>query len=86
MEIVTETPRGTRYKPRMMGVLISGPSYIYGDKMSFVHNTQYPESTLNKRSNYICYYAVSESVAMGESLTGNFGNKEDCADLVSGVG
>jgi hypothetical protein len=29
-----------RYKLQMMGVSVSGPSYIYGDKMFVIHNTQ----------------------------------------------
>ena len=41
-----ETLRGIRYKLRMMGVAIAGPSYIYGDNMSVIHNTQRPESVL----------------------------------------
>jgi hypothetical protein len=49
----------------MMGVSISGPSYIYGDKMSVIHDTQWPESTLKKKSNSVCYHAVHESIAMG---------------------
>ena len=66
MKIVMETLRGIRCKLRMMGVLISGPSYIYGDNMSVIHNTQRPESNLKKKSNCICYHAVRESIAMGE--------------------
>ena len=31
--------RSLRYKLRMMGIPISGPSYIYGDRMMVVHNT-----------------------------------------------
>ena len=50
-----ETLRGLRYKLRMMGVPLSGPSYIYGDNMSVIHNTQRPESTLKKKSNSVCY-------------------------------
>ena len=53
IEIVMETLRGIRYNLRMMGVPISGPLYIYGDNMSFIHNTQSPESNLKKNSNYI---------------------------------
>ena len=41
------------YKLRMMVILIDGPSYVYGDNMSVIHNTQRPESTL-KKSNSIC--------------------------------
>ena len=66
-----ETLRGIRYKLRMMGVPISGPSFVYGDNMSVIHNTQRPESTLRKKSNQICYHAVRESVAMNECLTGH---------------
>jgi hypothetical protein len=36
------TFRGLRYKLRMMGVALSGPTYVYGDNMSVVHNTQRP--------------------------------------------
>ena len=59
-----ETLRGLWYKLRMMGVSLSGPSFIYGDNMSVIHNTQRPESMLRKKSNSICYHAVRESVAM----------------------
>lgn len=35
-----EALRGIRYKLRMMGVELAGPSYIYGDNMSVIrHNT-----------------------------------------------
>ena len=30
--------QGLSYKLRMMGIPISCPSYIYGDKMSVIHN------------------------------------------------
>ena len=39
MNIVMETLLGLQYKLRIMGVPISGPSFIYGDNMSFIHNT-----------------------------------------------
>ena len=69
----------------MMGVGISGPSYIYGDNMSVIHNTQRPESMLKKKSNSICYHAVRESVAKGESLTGHIGTNENIGDLARKV-
>ena len=67
--------RGLRYKLGMMGILISGPSYIYGDNMSVIHNSSRPESVLRKKSNSICYHAVHESVVMGESLVGHIPSK-----------
>eukprot|EP00804_Cyclotella_cryptica_P023984 CCRYP_010101-RA/>CCRYP_010101-RA protein AED:0.50 eAED:0.46 QI:0/-1/0/1/-1/0/1/0/90 len=66
----------------MMGVSISGPSYIYGDNMSAIHNTQQPESTLKKRSHSLCYHATCESVVMGESLTGHAVTDKNVADLL----
>jgi hypothetical protein len=85
MNIGKESLRGLRYKLQMMGVPIDGPSLIYGDNMSVIHNTQQPESTLKNKSNSIAYHAVQESVAMGESLTGHVGTNDNPADLATKV-
>ena len=69
----------------MMGVPISGPSYMYGYNMLVIHNTQIHESTLKNKIKYICYHAVSESVPMGESLTGHVVTNKNCADLSTKV-
>jgi hypothetical protein len=76
-----ETCRGLRYKLRMMGVTLSGPTFVYGDNMSVVHNTQMPESVLKKKSNSICYHAVRESASMGESLIGHVPSVDNPADI-----
>ena len=39
MKIGIDSLRGLQYKLRMMGVPIWGPSLIYGDNMSVIHNT-----------------------------------------------
>jgi len=78
-----EVLRGLRYKLGMMGVSISGPTFIYGDDMSVIHNTQRPESTLKKKSNTICYHAVRESITMGESLTAHISSDRNVADLLT---
>ena len=80
-----ETLRGIRYKLRMMGVPLSGPSYVYGDNMLVIHNTQRPESTLKKKSNAICYHFARESVAMGEAMTGHVESSENPADFATKV-
>jgi hypothetical protein len=80
-----ETLRGIRYKLRMMGVLLSGPSFIFGDNMSVVHNTQRPESILKKKSNSVCYYAVREAVAMGECLVGHVSTNDNPADICTKI-
>ena len=80
-----ETLRGIRYKLRMMGVPIDGPSYVYGDNMSVINNTQKPESVLKKKSNSICYHAIREAVTMGEILTTHIATGENVADLATKV-
>ena len=66
----------------MMDVPILGPSYIYGD-MSVIYKSSRPESVLRKKSNKVCYHAIHESVAMGESLVGHVPSKEKIADLLT---
>ena len=47
MKTGVEALRGIRYKLRMMGVPLTGPTYIYGDNISVIYNTSLPELTLN---------------------------------------
>jgi hypothetical protein len=46
-----------------------------------VHNTQRPESVLKKKSNAICYHAVRDSSAMGESIIGHVPSVNNPADI-----
>jgi hypothetical protein len=80
-----ETCRGRCYKFRMMGVALSGPTFVYGDNMSVVYNTQRPESVLKKKSNSICYHAVRESAAMVESIVGHVPSVDNPADICTKV-
>ena len=75
-----ETLRGLRYKLRMMGVPLSGPSYVYGDNMSVIHNTQCPESVLKKKANSIAYHYAREVVASREALTGHISTHNNPSD------
>jgi hypothetical protein len=69
----------------MMGIPIDGPAYVYGDNMSVIHNTQRPESMLNKKSNSVCFHYARESVAMNECMTGHVPTKRNPADLCTKV-
>jgi hypothetical protein len=80
-----ETCCGLRYKLRMIGVTLSGPTFVYGDNMYVVHNTQRPESVLKKKPNSICYHAVRESAAMGESIIGHVPSIDNPADICTKV-
>jgi hypothetical protein len=75
-----EILRGLRYKLRMMGVPLTGPSFVYGDNKSQVTNCSVPESTLKKKSHSICYHAIRESVAMGETRITHISTGDNLAD------
>jgi hypothetical protein len=48
MKIAVELVEGLRYKLRMMGVPIDGPTSVFCDNAAVVINTTAPESTLRK--------------------------------------
>jgi hypothetical protein len=75
--------RGLRYKIRMMGIPLSGPTYIYGNNKSQVTSSSRPESTLNIKCNSICYHAIHELVAMGETLLTHIRIGENLADFLT---
>ena len=83
MKTGVETLRGLRYKLRMMGVKIDGPTLIYGDNQSVINNTSNPESVLEKKSNSICYHLVREAVAMNECLTSYIPTLKNYADMLT---
>jgi hypothetical protein len=78
-----KTLGGLRYKIRMMGIPLSGPTYVYGDNRSQVTNSSRSESTLKKKCNSICYHAICESVAMGETLLLHIRPGENLADFLT---
>ena len=85
MKTGVEALKGIRYKLRMMGVPLTGPTYVYGDNMSVIYNTSRPESTLKKKSNSICYHAVREAVASGELLTTHCKTGDNHSDMMTKV-
>ena len=85
MKTGVEALRGIRYKLFMMGVPLIGPTYLCGDNMSVIYNTSRPESTLKKKSNYICYHTVREAVASGEYLTTNCKTGDNYFDMMTKV-
>jgi hypothetical protein len=85
LKTAMEANRGLRYKLRMMGVPIDGPTYVFCDNQSVVANTTTPESMLKKKSNAIAYHAVREAVAMGEIIIAYISTDENVADLMTKV-
>jgi hypothetical protein len=77
--------QGLRYKLCMMGIPLTGSSFIYADNKSQVTNLTIPVLTLKKKCNSICYHAVQESVAMGESFITHIDSEDNLPDLMTKV-
>jgi hypothetical protein len=63
--IAVKLVEGLRYKLRMFGVPMDGPTNMYIDNKSVVNNSTHPESALKKKHNAIAYHRVREAVAAG---------------------
>ena len=83
MKQCCEYIRGLRYKSRMMGIPVEGPTYIYGDNQSVLANTTIPDSTLKKKSQSIAYHFVREGVARDEWRTSYVNTHDNEADLLT---
>jgi len=80
LKIAMEMNCAMRYKLRMMGVPIDGPSNLFGDNKSVIRNVVDPVSTLNKRHNAIAYHKCREEVAAGAARLTHEPGKENCSD------
>ena len=74
-----------RYKLRMMGVPIDGPTKIYSDSDSVVKATTRPESTLKKKHNAINYHRIREAQAAGHIKVAWIDGEENLADAFTKV-
>jgi hypothetical protein len=54
-----------RYKFRMLGIPIDGPSLMLGDNASVITSTTTPSSPLRKKHNAVAYHRVREAIAAG---------------------
>ena len=83
MKQCCEYIRGLRYKLRMMGIPIEGPTRIFGDNKSVLCNTTIPDSTLKKKSQSIAYHFVREGSARDEWRTAYVNTHLNEADLLT---
>ena len=63
--IATELIMELRYKLRMMGVHVDGPSILLIDNEGVVKNVSFPSSTLKKKHCAIAYHKMREAIASG---------------------
>lgn len=81
MRIALEKIRALRYKLRMFGIPIEGPTNLLGDNESVVNAASKVEGKLNKKHNAICYHAVREASAAGWVRVGWEPTESNVADL-----
>jgi hypothetical protein len=72
-----------RYKLRMMGLFMEGPSQILCDNKSVVLNMTLPSSTLKKKHNAIAYHRVRETVAAKVIKVNHIDGKKNLADILT---
>jgi hypothetical protein len=63
MKIAIEQVEAMRYKLRMMGIPVDGPTNVFCDNESVFKNATRPESTLKKKHNAIAYHRTREAIA-----------------------
>ena len=83
MKTAVELIEGLRYKLRMMGVPLDGPTYVKADNMSVVHNCSTPSSMLKKKSNSIAYHYVRERCAAGVCSVTYVPTTDNVADMLT---
>ena len=63
--LAVEQVMDLRYKLRMLGVPLEGPSILLGDNLSVITSCTLPSSNLKKKHNAIAYHRIREAVAAG---------------------
>ena len=85
LRVATEMCQALRYKLRMFGVAIDGPTSVMCDNKSVQTNASVPTSQLGKKHNAICYHKVRENVAAGVIRVGWVSSENNLADLFTKV-
>jgi hypothetical protein len=82
-KVAVEMIEGLRYKLRMMGVQVDGPTNVFCDNESVVKNSTKPESTLKKKHNAIAYHRVREAQAAGIVRIAKEDGETNLADVLT---
>jgi hypothetical protein len=81
LRVATELIEALRYKLRMFGVPIDGPTNVLCDNKTVVDNSTVPSSTLKKKHNAICYHRVREAVAAQTIRIAHVPTGQNLADM-----
>ena len=80
MKTAVEQIEALRYKLRMFGVLLEGPTNIFCDNESVFKNASIPDSTLKKKHKSICYHRSREAVGAGTVRIAKKGTTTNLSD------
>ena len=85
MKDAVELIESLRYKLRMFGVPLTGPTNIFCDNEAVYKNTSLPESTLKKKHHSIAYHRCREAVAAETVRVAKEGTVTNLSDLFTNV-
>jgi len=85
MRMAVDLIQTLRYKLRMLGTQLHGPTEVYCDNESVFKNSSIDSSTLNKKHVSICYHRVREAVASGMIIIAWIPSTENVADLFTKI-
>ena len=81
--IAVEMIEGLRYKLRMFGLPVDGPTNMFCDNQSVVINATRPESTLKKKHCAVAYHRCRESQAAGVTQWCHEPGETNLADILT---
>ena len=73
--------KSLRYKLRMFGIPVDGPTDVFCDNESVFKNVSKPESVLSKKQHSISYHSAREAVASNVVRVAKEGTATNLADL-----
>lgn len=83
MKTCMEAIVALRYKLRMFGVPIDGPTKVLCDNQSVVNNSSKIDSVLNKKHSSIAYHAVRWAVAASVMIVGKILGEVNLSDAMT---
>ena len=83
LRIAGEMNETLRYKLRIMGIPLNGPTNCFCDNKSVVTNSIVPHSTLTKKHNFVAYHKVRESVASEAIRIAHEKGKHNLSDVLT---
>ena len=85
MQIARDLIFALRYKLRMFGVPLDGPTDVICDNEGVVKNTSFPQSTLRKNHNALNFRVVWEAESAGTLHIGKEDTETNLEDLLTKI-